>query len=71
MQSVRTLFKSNDHGRVKLLADGSLGAETAALRQCYCGSHNKGMLLYKQEELEATVLKAHQRGYQLEIHAIG
>ena len=56
---------------MKLIADGSLGAETAALRKCYCGTHNKGMLLYTQESLNATVKKAHSRGYQLEIHAIG
>jgi predicted amidohydrolase YtcJ len=57
--------------RVKLIADGSLGAETAALRHCYCGSHNKGMLLYTQEDLESTVAKSHKYGYQLEVHAIG
>jgi len=59
-------------GGVKILADGSLGARTAALKQPYSDAPNAvGMLLYSQRRLERLVEKAHEAGLQLAIHAIG
>ncbi len=59
-------------GGIKILADGSLGARTAALKQPYDDEPStKGMMLYSQRSLNKLVLKAHQVGFQLAIHAIG
>jgi predicted amidohydrolase YtcJ len=59
-------------GFVKILADGSLGAHTAALNESYSDKHGTcGMLLYSQRTLENLVLKAHKAGFQLAVHAIG
>jgi len=59
-------------GAIKILADGSLGARTAALQEPYSDDPNTcGMLLYPQKELEKIVVKAHKFGFQLAIHAIG
>lgn len=59
-------------GPVKLLTDGCLGARTASLRHDYSDDPgNRGMDIYEQEELNALVLRAHEAGMQLFIHAIG
>ena len=59
-------------GSVKILADGSLGARTAALRQPYEDApKTEGMLLYSQKQLEKFVEKAHKANLQLAIHTIG
>lgn len=59
-------------GSVKILADGSLGARTAALREPYQDApETKGMLLYSQKQLEYLMKKAHAANLQLAIHAIG
>jgi len=59
-------------GCVKILLDGSLGGRTAALKEPYADDpSNKGLLLYREEELRQLVSKAHDSGYQLAIHAIG
>lgn len=59
-------------GFVKILADGSLGAHTAALNEPYSDEPNaRGMLLYSERALESLVLKAHKAGFQVAIHAIG
>jgi predicted amidohydrolase YtcJ len=59
-------------GVVKILADGSLGAHTAALDEPYSDKHEtRGMLLHSQRTLDSFVLKAHKAGFQLAIHAIG
>lgn len=57
--------------RVKIIADGSLGAETAALRQPYVGKDAKGLLIYSRPTLVSMVKTAHDLGYRLEVHAIG
>lgn len=59
-------------GFVKILADGSLGARTAALEEPYSDKpETAGMMLYTQKKLNRLVLKAHKAGLQLAIHAIG
>lgn len=59
-------------GPLKLLLDGSLGANTAYLREDYADTPGeKGMPLYTQEELDHMVLTAHREGMQIAMHAIG
>lgn len=59
-------------GFVKVFADGSLGARTAALREPYSDKPETcGMLLLSQRRLNRLVLKAHRAGWQLAVHAIG
>jgi len=59
-------------GFIKILADGSLGGRTAALKQPYSDKpETRGMMLYTQKKLNELVAKAHQAGLQLAIHAIG
>lgn len=59
-------------GFVKIFADGSLGARTAALKEPYSDKpETQGMMLYTQGKLNRLVLKAHRAGLQLAVHAIG
>jgi len=59
-------------GFVKIFADGSLGARTAALKEPYSDMpETKGMMLYTQKRLNELVLSAHKSGLQLAVHAIG
>ena len=59
-------------GPLKLLLDGSLGANTAYLQEEYADAPGeKGMPLYTQEELDHMVLTTHQEGMQIAMHAIG
>jgi len=59
-------------GCIKILADGSLGARTAALKEPYSDyPKTKGMMLYTLEELNRLVIEAHKADFQLAIHAIG
>lgn len=57
--------------RVKMFADGSLGAETAALREPYLGTDNRGVLTLPLEEMTHNMREAHKEGFGLEVHAIG
>ncbi|EGZ24670.1 hypothetical protein PHYSODRAFT_554756 [Phytophthora sojae] len=57
--------------RMKIFSDGSLGAETAALRIPYKGTSNKGILMNSDEELIKKIADATDAGYRVEIHAIG
>jgi hypothetical protein len=57
--------------RVKLFADGSLGAETAAVRLPYRGTENKGVLIESDEDMLRKISEAEKAGYRVEIHAIG
>jgi len=57
--------------RVKLFADGSLGAETAKLRENYDDLEHSGIMIENAEALEMKIRRIHELGYQLEIHAIG
>ena len=59
-------------GFIKIFADGSLGARTAALKEPYFDKpETSGMILCKQRRLNRLVLKAHKAGLQLGVHAIG
>jgi hypothetical protein len=59
-------------GPIKIIADGSLGARTAALREPYHDNPStSGKLIYSQERLNQLVSTAHQNGFQLAVHAIG
>ena len=57
---------------IKLLADGSLGARTAFMRQPYADDPSTtGLALFSQEDLNAMVYKAHENNMAAAIHAIG
>lgn len=57
---------------VKVYADGSLGARTAALRSPYSDDPgNVGILRRTDDELSSIVERADAAGYQVIIHAIG
>jgi predicted amidohydrolase YtcJ len=59
-------------GFVKVFADGSLGARTAALKKPYSDKpETRGIMLYTQRKLNRLVSKAHKAGLQLAVHAIG
>jgi predicted amidohydrolase YtcJ len=59
-------------GFVKIFADGSLGAHTAALKQPYSDKpETSGIIICTQKKLNKLVLKAHKAGLQVGIHAIG
>jgi len=57
---------------VKVMADGSLGARTAALSEPYSDApQEKGLSYYEQGALNDLISAAHQAGFQVAIHAIG
>jgi hypothetical protein len=57
---------------VKIFADGSFGARTAALREPYADDpRNLGLLRYRDEELARLVEKVDRLGLQAIVHAIG
>ena len=59
-------------GNAKLFSDGSIGGRTARMRQPYEGdTDNVGLWMMDPEDLNAKVLRAHNAGFQLGIHAIG
>ncbi|PKK86314.1 MAG: hypothetical protein CVT48_01710 [Thermoplasmata archaeon HGW-Thermoplasmata-1] len=59
-------------GGIKAMQDGSIGARSAAVCECYVDTPGKtGELLHSQRELENIVAKSFQRGYSVSIHAIG
>ncbi len=73
-KGLRTLFGDGSAriNGVKVYADGSLGARTAALREPYSDDPgNSGLLRYKDEEIFSIVEKCHSLEYQIIIHAIG
>jgi hypothetical protein len=59
-------------GFVKILADGSLGGHTAALKEPYSDKPETcGMMLYNQDQLSKLIMKSHAAGLQIAVHAIG
>ncbi|MCX7994654.1 MAG: amidohydrolase family protein [candidate division WOR-3 bacterium] len=55
----------------KIFMDGSIGAQTAALRIPYQHSKNLGKLLLTEEELSELIKLAEKNSVQLMIHSIG
>ncbi|HSC27621.1 MAG TPA: amidohydrolase [Vicinamibacterales bacterium] len=59
-------------GGIKLFADGSMGAGTAAFFEPYADdAGTSGLLLQPPEELERMVFEADEAGFQPVVHAIG
>ncbi len=59
-------------GPAKLFSDGSIGGRTARMRSPYEGeSDNYGLWMISPEEIEERVIRAHDAGFQVGIHAIG
>ena len=59
-------------GSAKLFSDGSLGGRTARMKQPYEGeANNLGLWMEEPEVMKAKILKAHNAGFQVAIHAIG
>ncbi len=58
-------------GPLKIMLDGSLGAETAALSKSYPGSNSTGDLLLKIKELRNLLAHAAENDFLVDIHAIG
>src|SRR5207245_11627364 len=59
-------------GAIKVFADGSLGAYTAALAAPYAGrTGDRGMLIHSPTELRELLETAHRAGFQTATHAIG
>jgi len=57
---------------MKMYADGSIGARTAALHEEYEDDPgNRGLLLHSREEMEEIIEKAEERDFQMMTHAIG
>lgn len=57
---------------LKVFADGSIGARTAALEEEYADDPgNRGILIHDQEELEKIIENGEEKGFQIMIHAIG
>ena len=57
--------------RAKIFSDGSLGAETAAMREPYVDSDNHGVMIHSLHALTKQISTAREHGYRSEIHAIG
>lgn len=59
-------------GPAKLFTDGSSTGPTIATREPYTSDENNyGYLMYTEEELYSIFSEAHQKGYQLTVHAQG
>ncbi|MBW1714191.1 MAG: amidohydrolase family protein [Deltaproteobacteria bacterium] len=57
-------------GPMKIIADGAITNQTAALTRPYRDG-GSGLLVYPVQELKAMIIRAHQGGWRLAIHAIG
>jgi predicted amidohydrolase YtcJ len=58
-------------GSIKLLGDGSLGGQTAAMNEPYENTSEMGIALFSQEELNNIVDISHKNSVSVVIHAIG
>ena len=59
-------------GPVKLFSDGSIGGRTARLREHYHDEpDNLGLWMIPPDEIREKVIRAHNAGFQIGIHAIG
>jgi predicted amidohydrolase YtcJ len=58
-------------GNLKVFQDGALGAKTAYLREPYQNDTGRGIPIHDQASLEERVIRGHNAGLQVAIHAIG
>lgn len=59
-------------GGIKTITDGSIMANTVAMREPYQSEpSSKGILHFTQEQFNAIILKANQNDFQVETHAHG
>jgi len=59
-------------GPAKLFSDGSIGGQTARMREPYLSNpETHGLWMQDPEEMKRLVQKAHSAGFQVGIHAIG
>lgn len=58
-------------GGVKVFLDGTLGAKSAAISQCYLGCDHQGELLYSYQELMAIVTEVWDAKLPICVHIIG
>ncbi len=58
-------------GPMKLIADGAITNQTAAVRRPYERGGGNGFLVYPEDELKAMIVRAHRGGWRCAIHAIG
>ena len=59
-------------GPVKIIADGSLGARTAALSKPYSDRPgDRGIMIYEKGVLDEMISKAFDAGFDVAVHAIG
>lgn len=59
-------------GGIKIFADGSIGARTAAMFEDYAAAkNNRGILLYGLKDLTRLFEQAEENGFQVLVHAIG
>ncbi len=59
-------------GGIKTFTDGSLGARTARLSEPYAGTDDEtGQWVVDPQQLRGVVERAHRRGFQVCVHAIG
>jgi predicted amidohydrolase YtcJ len=56
---------------IKAWADGSNQARTGYQREPYLNTTNRGVLNYTPEQIEATIQRAHDLGWQVCVHANG
>ena len=58
-------------GPVKLYEDGSLGARTALMNNCYVGTDTCGVAVHDQEDTDRLVDYAYENNMKILVHAIG
>lgn len=59
-------------GPAKLFLDGSLGGRTARMRAPYEGeAENVGLWMEPPDQMKAKLIRAHEHGFQVAVHAIG
>lgn len=72
--SKRNNYNRSDNfkiGSIKLLGDGSLGGETAAMNEPYENTNQTGISLFTQDELDKIIELSHKNNTAVVIHAIG
>ena len=62
----------SDCAFIKVLADGTLGSQTASMLEPYCGQPgNLGIQVVPKQQLHDMVLRSLKRGFSMAVHAIG